>query len=175
MGLGFIIFLIILVVGFIIFIMYLVSKSKGKIEIQLDKFNFTPGEVINGNVILNLKKTFNAKAMEVGLIGVSKSSQYRRNSSGGIKHSSSTQNIFEFYYPVDGEKDYNPGQVQYKFQIKIPENIFTNLSTGNRAIDSLVKSAMFVTGTNRNVKWYVTGRLKIGGFDIKKRVQVNIA
>jgi hypothetical protein len=174
MGLGLIIFLVLLSLGLIILIMYLISKSKGKIEIQLDKFNFTPGEVITGTMTLNLKKALDASALEAGLIGVSKSSQYGRTSGGGVSRSSSTQNVFEFFYPLDREKIYNPGVMSYKFQINIPRDILTNLSTGNKAIDSLVKSAMFVTGNIRNVNWYVTGRLKIGGFDIKKKVQVNI-
>lgn len=175
MGLGLIIFLIALGVGFIILIMFLVSKSKGKIEIQLDKYNFTPGEVITGTLTLNLKKALDANALEAGLIGESDSTNYNVNQGGGVSVSSKNEkNIFEFSYPLDGEKIYNPGVMEYKFQIKIPENILSKVSTGSQVADNLIKTAMFVTGNNRRIKWYVTGRLKIGGFDIKKKVQVNI-
>lgn len=172
---GVIILLGILGFALIIFIMYLISRGKGKIGIQLDKFNFTPGEVITGNLTLNLKKALDASALEVGLIGVSDSTNYNVSSGKGVSRSSSSKNIFDFSYPLDGEKIYNPGSMPYKFQIKIPENVLTKVGTGNQAVDNVIKTAMFVTGNNRRIKWYVTGRLKIGGFDIRKKIQINIA
>jgi hypothetical protein len=154
-------------------IMWLVSKSKGKLEIQLDKYSFSAGETITGTILANLKKPVHAKSFEVGLIGESDSTNYNVNK-GGVSRSHSSRNIFNFSYPIAGEGDYNPGMPPQKFQIKIPWDIISKVSTGSQVADNLIKTAMFVTGNNRKVKWYVTGRLKIPGMDLRKKVQVNI-
>jgi hypothetical protein len=159
----------------IVLIMFIISRSKGKIEIQLDKYNYVPGETITGTVLANLKKPVHAKAFEVGLVGESDSSSTNVSRSGGISHSSkNTGRVFDFSYPIAGEGDYNPGMPPQKFQLKIPENVNTGVNTGNQAVDNVIKTAMFVTGNNRRIKWYVTGRLKIPGMDLRKKIRVNI-
>jgi hypothetical protein len=175
MELLFIILLIVVGIGLLILIMFLISRSKGKIEIQLNKFNFTPGETITGTVTANLKKPVHAKALEIGLVGESDSTNYGASRGGGVSVSSrNTGNVFDFTYPLAGEGDYNPGMPPQNFQIKIPENVLTGVGTGNQLADNMIKTAMFVTGNNRRIKWYIKGRLKIPGMDLRKKVRVNI-
>ena len=50
--------------------------GKGSIEIQLEKYNFSPGETISGNVSLKVKKQEKAKAVTIRLIGEQKTSNF---------------------------------------------------------------------------------------------------
>ncbi|MBS3076606.1 hypothetical protein J4481_02605 [Candidatus Pacearchaeota archaeon] len=162
-------YIVLIVAGAILLlglIMFIISKMKGGIKIELTNFNFSAGDTIEGKVILNLKKPVNAKTLNVGLVGEMKSTSY------GSGHSSSrTQKVFEFSQPLDGKKEYQIGEKVYDFKMKVPQNVNTN---HEGMIGNLVKSAQLLTGNMRNVKWYVKANLDITGFDISKKVQINI-
>jgi len=146
--------------------------GKGKIEIQITKFNFSPGETIEGNVILALDKPMNAKGVTIELTGTRKSSSL--NVSKG-KRSSRTDTVFSFKQPLDGEKEYPASELNYKFQIKIPNDVSTQPAFGGDIAGTLIKSAQILTGTNSRVDWYLTARLDIPWkIDVSKRLQINI-
>jgi len=174
---GLLIFLIVLgviaLVAVVLLIMYLISRSKGKLTLNLSKMEFTPGETITGTVNLKLKKPVQAKSLNVGLLGTLRSSNYSRGPKGGLSKSSRTQKVFDFKKPVDGEKTYQ-GELNYEFQLMIPKDVYRQ-STGNKAADTLVKSAQILTGTTSRINWYVRANLEMPGFDISKKVRINIA
>jgi len=147
--------------------------GKGKIEIQVPKFNFSPGETIDGNVILTLDKPMKAKGVTIELIGTKKSSSL--NMSKG-RHSSSKTTIFNFKQPLDGEKEYSASELKYKFQIKIPNDVLTQQAFGADIAGTLIKSAQILTGTSSRINWYLIARLDIPWkIDVSKKLQINIA
>jgi len=147
--------------------------GKGKIDIQIQKFNFSPGETIDGSVILKLNKPVKAKAVSIELIGIRKDS--RMNLSKG-RSSSSSDIIFSFKQPLDGEKEYPASEVSYKFQIKIPANILTQPAFGEGIAGTLIKSAQILSGVNSRIDWHLIASLEIPWkIDVSKKLQVNIA
>lgn len=146
--------------------------GKGKVEIQLQKYNFSPGEFIQGTAVFKLKKILHARAVNVRLIGQKKTSSYGL---GNKTTNRQTDYVFDFIQPLDVEKDYS-GEFSYNFQIKIPENVLSQPKFGGDVVGTLVKSAQLLSGVSSYIKWYVAAYLDIpSGFDVSKKVQVNIA
>ncbi len=147
--------------------------SKRKIDIEIPKFNFSPGEVIEGKVILKPNKPIKAKAFTIELAGIRRSSSL--NVSKG-KHSSSSDIVFNFQQPLDGEKEYPASDLSYKFQIKIPQNVLTQPAFGEGIAGTLIKSAQILSGVNSSISWYLTARLDVPWkIDVSKKLQINIA
>lgn len=163
-----IILLVIVAVIAIAVVLYFIAKSKGKIIINLDKLEFSPGNKITGKILLKLKKETEAKSLYVGLKGIQTIRSYK---SKGVNRSRSV--IFKFQKPIDGEKMYPAGEKEYKFELSIPNDI-NKRATGNAIADTLVKSAEILSGRNSNVKWYVFSSLEVKGFNISKKVRINI-
>ncbi|MEM5790884.1 MAG: hypothetical protein QXP77_02465 [Candidatus Aenigmatarchaeota archaeon] len=137
--------------------------GKGKIEIILEKYNFSPGEIIKGRVILKLKEPIMARALKVGLIGEEKSFSGKKKSS---------TKIFSFEMPLDGEKEYLEGE--YNFELKIPSNLLTMPQIPG-VIGDVIKGIQILSGVGTRISWYVIAKLDIpSGLDVSKKVQVNI-
>jgi len=142
---------------------------KGKILINLNKFNFTPGENVEGTITLKMKKPVHARGVKVGLKAVRKSSTgYATN------RSSRWETVFEFEQPLDGEKDYVPSAEPqtYSFKLGIPNNPGQQAPTGT--VGNVLKAAQMLTGAQSSTKWTVKARLDISGIDISKKVQINV-
>ena len=146
--------------------------GKGKIEVFLEKYNFSPGETIKGRISLKLKKPTKAKALKVGLIGEKATTKYGRTSGKGMSTSRSKTYFYNFEMPLDGEKEYLEGE--YNFEIKIPANVLQTPSPGG-AVGDIVKGIQLLSGKDVRVSWYIIAKLDIpSGFDVSKKVQVNI-
>jgi hypothetical protein len=151
--------------------------GKGKIEIQLAKYQFAPGEIIEGSVVLNVKKPTKARAVRIGIIGERIQSSFDVGIGPSRNRTSSQENqtIFEFSQPLDGEKEYS-GDSSYVFKLKIPDSVVTQPKIGEGTIGTLVKAAQILSGDNSQIKWWIVANLDIpGGLDISKRVQINVA
>ena len=145
--------------------------GKGKIEIKLNKFNFSPGETISGIISIQMKNPTHAKAMKVSLVGEKKTSSMNL-ASGGVKSRSSTSQIFNFEMPLGGEGNYSKHEVP--FDIKIPSDLLQSPKLEGMA-GSIIKGLQFLTGGNSRISWYVKAWLDIPkGFDVSKKLQVNI-
>ena len=164
---GIILAVIIVILGF-----YFYSKSKGKILINLEKFNYAPGETIKGEVKLIMKKPSEAKSLKVGLVGLmnQKTTQFSKN---GVSSNSRTREVFSFYQNLDGEKLYNQGEKSYNFEIKIPQDVISKKPEG--VMGSIVDTVSLISGSRNMIEWYITTSLDTAGFNIKNEVQVNIA
>lgn len=114
-----------------------------------------------------LKKPLQAKELKVGLVGI----QRRRNySSRGTSYYD--EKVFEFFQTLDGEKVYSSTTQPYSFSIGIPSNLIYQLENPiGKAIVGVVSA---LTGSFSSVRWYVVAELKIKGFIITKKVQINI-
>ncbi len=151
--------------------------GKGKIGISISKYNFSPGDTIEGAISLNVKKPTKAKAVTIRLVGQQKTTRTTNmpnttNNFGAMQQQMRTAYIYDFKQPLDGEKDYN-GDYNYNFQIKIPQNILGGM---NSMLDSVAKSLQAFSRQYSQVKWYLIASLDIPwGVDISKKLQVNIA
>jgi len=162
----FVILIIVLSVFLIIGTLILISKMRGNIKILLNKTQFAPGEEVIGKATLTLKKPTEAKFLRVGLIGVRKTREY-----SGRGSTTRNQKVFEFYQDIDTNKVYS-GVKDYPFSIKIPSNIIAKLDNPiGKAILGVVSA---LTGVSNQVKWYIVSELEISGFNISKKVQINI-
>jgi len=145
--------------------------GKGKIDIIIEKYNFSPGDDIKGKIILKLKEPTRAKALKVGLIG-EKAVTETRMINGRASSSQRNDCVFKFEMPLDGEKDYTEGE--YDFEIKVPTSL-SKPSLPQGVAGDVLKTIQILAGKESNVRWYVISKLDIPmGIDVSKRVQVNI-
>jgi len=149
--------------------------GKGKIEIQIDKYNFSPGNVLNGKVLLKLKKPIKAKSLKIALKGekTTYETEYRDNRPTTSKNITS---IFDFTQPLDTEKEYPTTETDYNFKIKIPKNILSQSTLPENPIaNTIAKSLQILSNQDTKIGWYLIAFLEIPwGIDVSKKVQINI-
>jgi len=139
--------------------------SGTKITLMLDKYNFTPGEIVKGNININLKKPTHARKLLISLMGVRK---VRRGTSW------SWETVYDFDMPISGDKDYQ--KEQYPFELKIPPDILTARTQQQAVQDSLedklgsagklISAVSVGTGTTN---WKIRAQL-----DVPKKLDVKI-
>jgi len=97
--------------------------DKEKITLTLEKYDYKPGDTIKGSVKVNLKKSTQAKKLEVSFIGTKTDIQSGIGIGPAASNNRQTRTIkiYDFTIPLDGEKDYQ--EEEYPFEIKIPEDI----------------------------------------------------
>jgi hypothetical protein len=156
----------------IVLILYLVARGKGKITINLSKFDYSPGEKIKGSLTLQLKKPVDAKSLNVALIGIQRNTRMGYTGKG-VSRSTREALAFEFKKPIDGEKTY-AGTKVYNFEILVPRDLLANRTLQEGAIGTIVKSAQILSGNMSSIKWYIKANIDMKGFDLSKKVQVNI-
>ncbi len=147
--------------------------QKGKIDIKLPHFNYSPGDVIEGTVEVEFKTDIASKELSITMLGEEVESQVVRGGSrGGSSHSRRT--IFDFKQPLEGEKDYSNGDtVSYSFQIKIPEDLLKKGEEGG--LEKAASVLRAVSGTRRRIDWNLIARVSAPGLDMKRKRQINIA
>ena len=154
--------------------------GKGKIIIQLEKYNFSPGESIRGTVTVKLKKQVQAQGATLRLIGEKSSSRASfsiGNSDSSRRSPPSTTYVFDFTQPLDGAKEYLPSQdYLYHFEIKIPQDLLAQPDFGNNFVGTLIKSAHIISNSLSTIRWYLIARLDVPwSVDVSSKVQINIA
>jgi len=149
--------------------------GKGKLELQLEKFNFKPGDTISGTVKLLLKKPIQARQLRVVFYGV----QATRNTGLSLVGSNNNRNrnnssiVHKFEMSLDGEKEYTGGE--YTFSIAIPATLLDRGAKPDGALGTALQAAQFLSGSVTNLKWFVESSLDVPmGLDVSKKVQVNI-
>jgi hypothetical protein len=158
----------ILLILLIVLILFIISKTKGNIKIQLDKTQFSQGEEVKGRISLTLKKPLEAKALKVGIIGIQRQTRYT-----GRGTSTSTREVYRFYQDVDGQKIYPAGTNEFPFSLRIPADIISQVNNPvGKAILGTVSA--LTGGIGGQTKWYISAMLDIKGFNIKKKVQISI-
>lgn len=155
--------------------------SKGKIDIIIPKAHYVPGDIISGNVSLNLKKPVKARQLCISLIGEYKSTT-RQVGSDGVSSSSHTQRIHDFELQLDREKEYSQ-TLEYPFEIKVPSDIQNAAPQMPDVGGVLGKGLQMVQAAGtmmgqiplNRVKWYLSAKLDIsGGLDVKKKADITI-
>ncbi len=147
--------------------------GKKQIDMVLEKYNFSAGETVSGKVSLTLDKIIHAKQLRVALIGERISTINQRRPDGSIQPRQAKEYVYNFQMPLDGEKDYQQGE--YKFEIKIPANVLQSNPLEGK-IGGILKTIQALSMAGARISWYVQANLDIPmGFDVSKRVQINIA
>ena len=147
--------------------------GKKQIDVILEKFNFSPNEIIKGKVSLSLDKPIHAKQLKVALIGEKISKRMERRPDGRTYPREEKTYVYNFQMPLDGEKDYQQGE--YSFEIKIPANVLQNIPLEGK-IGDVLRTIQSLSTTGERISWYVQANLDIPmGIDISKKVQINIA
>lgn len=159
---------------------------KGKIEMFLNKYNYTPGDSITGNLNLLMKKKKKpiiGRGLSVGLFGTETVTTTKPDG----EQKSTAHNIFDMEIPLDGEKEYTGGA--YEFDIKIPESILEGrVGHPEQEVQegTAMKAAKVIkfltsgelrgkTRTMSRVEWHVAANLDIQkGLDLQKKQQITI-
>jgi len=138
----------------------------GKIELKLEKTTFSPGETIEGQLLLSLNGPVKAKGVFVKLYA---EQSFRQ------KDKIETRRVYEFPLQLDGEKEYpkTTEPLSYDFQIKVPESAGQVQQRPSLSIGPITIG--IGSGAVGPLKWFVEGQLDIPlAFDIRNRVQLNI-
>lgn len=147
--------------------------------LELEKYDYTPGESIKGIVKVNLKKPVEGRKLYVELIG----KQIQRQSGISVasmatgtaraSHSSNVRIVYRFDMPLDGEKTYHTGE--YPFEIKIPPDILQSSTapTGEGKLGSAIKAAQMLGGFSTRTDWIIQAQLDCPmKLDIKKSQKI---
>ncbi len=139
--------------------------GRGSIEIKLNNYNYRLGDIIEGTVALRIRKPVHAKELTIQLIAERRSPSY---SSGHQNY----QKLYDFKQPLAGEKDYPATQmpVVLPFKLQIPSNVEGADIVGK--LGSLIRTVQMLSGSR--IYWYLIARLDVKGFDITKRIQINV-
>ena len=150
--------------------------NKNKLNLKLEKISFTAGETIKGSFIIDLKKPYKARKIQVSLIGRRK--ERERDHDGDITYC--YRNIYDFSIPLapDGEYQYQ----QFHFEIKIPENILDyNSKPTYKQLDGtlgkLQELGKAMSGyTVYPIEWLVEAHIDIPNrLDMKKEQEIVIS
>jgi len=160
-----------------------------KITLTLEKYNFKPGDIIKGNIKLNLKKPTKGRKMEVSFIG-SRKEQQRVNRGPSHRHGSGvhygtsrtttqtrTVKVFDFTQPLGGEKEYQ--NESFDFEIKIPSDVIQQTRTQHEGkLDGALGTAVAVGSALMGsrvypIQWKVKAQLDIPmKFDVEKTQKI---
>lgn len=149
----------------------------GKINITLEKYNFTHGETITGKVLLELKKPTIAKRLKLALVGVRETTSRVKNSRGDSSMETRSDFIHNFEMTLKEEGEYQSGE--YPFEVNIPSDVSAlPVPALDGTIGVIAKAAMALaaaSGVNSRVHWYIEASLDVPkAFDIKKKVDITV-
>jgi hypothetical protein len=157
--------------------------GKGKINIEIQKSYYAPGDIISGDVALTLKKPVKAREVSISLIGEQITTR-GGGIVGGGQTSTTTQRtrIYDFKQQLDSEKEYSQGS-EYRFEIKIPADTLSMrplMPEQEGKLGQVLKvaqTAAAMTGAIpfQRIKWYLLAKLDIpGGLDVSKKADITI-
>lgn len=145
--------------------------GEGKIDLVLESFNFKPGDVIKGKLVLDLKKPKKARELRLVFEGVETRTRMHRTRKGNERKTDKVV-IYSFKLSFGGEKEYS-GRTEYDFEINIPQSIMPPAPDGT--LRTALNIVQFMGGTQKRIDWVLNASLNIpGGFDVSKSVQINI-
>ena len=145
--------------------------GRGKVKLNLDTYDYTPGDTITGTVSLSLKKPVEADELIVQVmcnVDVMKTV--------GKDRDSQIINIFDFKEHLDGKKIYPQGENNpvYKFRVPIPKDVYDKLTPANTVIGAIVKVNRALSGEYMKKNWYVIARLSVKGIDTTDGIKINV-
>jgi hypothetical protein len=146
---------------------------KGKIELNMPKYSFHPGENMTGTISLKLKKPIKARKVEVRFLGQEKITRRRRSSDGRMRTDTDTITICDIEVPLDGEKEYQ--NETYDFNITVPPDVLETAKRPDGALGGLLQAAEYMSGQRRRKEFHIIANLDIPmGFDVSKKQDIVI-
>lgn len=151
---------------------FFLGIGEGTLEIKLDqsKVLFTPGETINGQIILTLTEPKKAKSLLACFYGEVSEKRYGPNN----QTTTTTRKIEYTEVKISEQKEYPKGQSTYKFAITVPQIAISGNSYSPSAgiLGNLVNNLI---DPIRTAKWYLACKLDVEmAFDMNKHIQLNI-
>jgi len=169
------------------------GSSNNIFEIALDKSDFSPGDTIEGKILVELERPVKAKSLKVALVGNRIIKQYSGSNSFAQIYTFHKSEVF-----LGGESEYSKNT--YSFDIQIPSDILIKaenwkenglvivgdkqVQMGEKTI-ALQKKAkkiveweesMGLVRTEEKDEWNVEAILEIPrGIDIRNKVKINIS
>ncbi len=162
------------IIAVVVLVLYFISKSKGNVKIQIDNYNYSPGDTITGKILLNIKKPITSKSLSISLTGIQKTTSPSIGTNGRRTTNTKYNTLFSFNLPLEGKKEYSSGENNYSFKIKIPSDIISKNAI-NPIADTLIKSIQILSGSSSVIQWYLNAELETAGFNLLDKVQINIA
>jgi hypothetical protein len=145
------------------------GSFKLKIDVVLDKYNYVPGETINGKVILKIKKDFFLKDLKVFLFAIRDVKSY---SSKG--QSTRRDKIYSFDYVLERDKSFSKteNEIEIPLTLKIPEGVYSP----SKLEKNVIKGVGFLTGNFQNIFWKIKARARIKGclFNVSKKIKITV-
>lgn len=162
------------IVIIIIALVAILRFLKGTIEVKLEKYQFSHGEKINGDIVLKLKKNVKGNKLEVSLIGEMRQQQVKII--GGKRSTKSkTERVFEFNLPIESQQNYITGEKKYNFSITIPKDSNKDSSETGGISGVIINTLKVFSNQNNQVRWFVQAHLDAKGLDLySKEIQINI-
>ena len=144
---------------------------KGKMEVKLSSLQFNAGDMIQGTLVYSVKKNQTATKTSVRLFA-----DERRTSGMGQNRQVRHFTVFDFELPLKQGEELIAGQkYEVPFEIGIPQNLPTNAQgPQNDVAKTFIRAASLLSNSRSTVKWYVKGRVDLPGFDVMKKVQINV-
>jgi hypothetical protein len=134
---------------------------KGKIQVDILKTTYLPGEKIQGTVRMNIDKPIKARGVVVSLKAT--------RTEGSGKHQR-TVTLYEFEKQLDTEKEYRPQPYEYKFELDVPD---LKLNVPN--FSGFFGGILNALARQNPVKWRVRANLDIPmGIDVSKEVSIDV-
>ncbi len=159
--------------------------SKGTMEIQLKKYNYNPGEEIEGTLRVSLKKPMQGKELTISLIGkqteryMTTSGLVSSNQRKSVGSKSSTQTVHKYKQPVSGSQEYHKNE--FNFTVFIPPDILDKAAEDEHKIgegasyNGCNKSSYRRNNTHSNTtKMDGSGTLVLPGLNLKKTQDITI-
>lgn len=141
--------------------------SKGDMKVELEKYDFTYGDMVKGKATLKLKKPQEGRGVFVGILAEKKT---RRHTSNGSE--TRWETVFDFKEPLDGEKTYGTSPYEYSFEVKVPQ--MEQGKAPNGVLGDTAKALSFLSGRSSSIKWYLIVKLDMKGRDVSKKTQINV-
>ena len=157
---------------------FIFGLGLGKMQVNLEKYNFVEGETIKGKISFNLKKPTQARAVKVGIYAKQKQRTRRpasTNRNVGPSTTTETITVYDFDQQLDGEKEYMNGD--YPFEIKVPTGVLAaRPQAPDGALGTVVKTLAYLGPQKRYpIQWELKAWLDIPmKFDVSKKVQIQV-
>jgi len=156
--------------------------SEEKMSLTLDKYSYKPGEIIKGNIKINLEKPLKGRKLQVALIGavITTSKIDSCNHFDDHLHHHKEDDTFtvpepfyNFTINLDGEKEYIDNE--YAFEIKIPSDAIEKQPRFEGWLKKAMDFSRLLGGHPPYVEWFVYSQLDVPWkIDIWKKQKIEI-